>query len=95
MPQGLQVWNAAGVLILDTPMRLGRVLGTASIGNTNGSVSNALLTTGTPFWFVYSLNANAAVYQPVVSVAGSTLSWTWAASGASYNTPCALIYGVY
>lgn len=92
MPQGLQVWDASGNSILDTSMRLGRVLGVRTLtGGTNSSHVDAGLSTGTPFWIVTSLTA-PNIKQPDVSVAGTTISWTWAAGSSG---DWRLVYGVY
>ena len=95
MPQGLQVWDQFGTLILDTNMRLGRILGTATIGTTNGSVSDSNLSTGSPFWIVINESAFGMGEQPEITFAGTTLSWTWTVSGSGSNPTCTLLYGVY
>ena len=95
MSAGLQIWDASGNLIFDTPTRCGRVLGTVSFGNTNGSVSNAQFAAGTPFWFVSQTSPGYAAYQPTIAVASNTLTWTWSTSGAAGNQGGTIIYGIY
>ncbi len=94
MGQGLQVWDAAGNQIVDVSDRLGRVLGVTTLtGGTDGSVSNAGLATGTPFWACIPV-ATGAAPTPGISVSGTTLSWDFEA-GIGYAPSYRLIYGVY
>jgi len=95
MPQGLQIWDASGNLILDTSSHIGRVLGVATLtGGTNGSVTDANFSTGTPFWHLQP-NATYPTKLPDITISGTTLNWNFQAgytwSGMSFK----LIYGVY
>jgi hypothetical protein len=94
MPQGLQVWDASGNLILDLTDRLGRILGISTLTPpTDGSVINADFATGTPFWACVPVSSGRAPV-PNVSFSGTTLSWDFVA-GISYGPSYRLIYGVY
>ena len=94
MPQGLQVWDAAGNLILDLTDRLGRLLGIATLTNpTDGNITDAGFASGTP-WFVCLPISGGAVSTPQVGVAGNVISWDFIAGG-NYATNYKLIYGVY
>ena len=95
MPAGLQIWDASGNLIFDTPTRCGRVLGTVTFGTMNGSVTNAQFAAGTPFWFVSQSSPGYAAYQPTIAVVGNTLSWSWTVSGSTGNIGGTIIYGIY
>jgi hypothetical protein len=91
MPQGLQIMDADGNVIFDTNVRAGRVLGTATVAaSTAGSVSNAGLTTGTPFWIYQATTTAYFARAPTISVAGSTLSWA-----ADSDRAGLIVYGVY
>lgn len=91
MPQGLQIFDAAGNVIFDTNVRAGRVLGVASVvAATAGSVTNAGLATGTPFWAFQTTTTSYFTAAPTISVSGTTLSWG-AEAGAAGN----IVYGVY
>ena len=93
MPQGLQIWDASGNLILDTSNRIGRVLGVVTLdGNTSSSETNDGLLTGTPFYMVVFLGS-FATYSPTISIASNVISWTMP-SGAAGNF-YRLVYGVY
>ena len=99
MPQGLQVWDASGNLILDTSTRLGRILGWADIGGYpySGSIALPTIEAGaqvfvtvynpisivTPYW--------ASVY---VAVVGSNIDWSVDVTSFGDGT-LRLIYGVY
>jgi hypothetical protein len=92
MPQGLQTWNSAGDLTLDTNYDVGRVLGITSITSSAGSVTDAGLTTGRPFWWYMKDDGGSFSTQPDISVSGSTLSWSWPSGGGSNGR---ILYGVY
>ena len=76
MPQGLQVWDSSGNLIVDTNSSLGVILGTHTITKSagNGSLSVGDLSLGTPFFTVIT---STGTFYPIVSVSGSTISWTY------------------
>jgi hypothetical protein len=92
MPQGLQVWDDQGRLLVDLGDHLGRLAGSAAVtANTAGSTTNALLQSGTPFFIWIPTTEEAvtgATTMPNVTFSGSTMSWSSCyASGT-------LIYGV-
>jgi hypothetical protein len=94
MPQGMQIWDASGNLILEISDRIARVLGVASItGGTDGSVTNAGFSTGTPFWACVPV-ASGRAPVPDVSLSGTTLSWDFT-PGIGYAPSYRLVYGVY
>lgn len=87
MGAGLQVWDALGNLIFDTPDRVGRIVGTITT-TAGGSGSQAFTVPSgcTPFWFASN---NSRVYGcPSVTISGGTLSW----SGGDATT---IFYGYY
>jgi hypothetical protein len=92
MPEGLQVWDDQGRLLVDLGDWLGRLAGSAAVTiNTAGSTSNALLNTGTPFFIWIPATEEAvtgATTIPAVTFSGSTMSWTSTPASGS------LIYGV-
>lgn len=91
MGVGLQVWNAAGQLIFDTPDRVGRIVGSFLTGGTYGTSGTVNFTVPagcTGFWFT---NAPATVFAtdlPNVTISGGVLSWACQASTTVY-------YGYY
>lgn len=94
MPQGLQVWDAAGNLTLDLTDRIGRLLGIATLTSpTDGNLTDAGFASGTP-WFVCLPYSGGASSTPDVSIAGNVISWDFV-TGGSYSATYKLIYGVY
>jgi hypothetical protein len=92
MPQGLQVWDDQGRLLVDLGDWLGRLAGSTPVTlNTAGSITNVLLQSGTPF-FVWVPSTEEAVTgattMPSVTFSGSTMSWS------SVPVSGTLIYGV-
>lgn len=93
MPAGLQVWDAAGNLILDTSYRTGFVLGKVDIANAtnaSGNVTDANFANGTPFYF-YVADNTQALNEPTVAFAGNTMTWT--ATTSSWTG--SIYYGIY
>ncbi len=92
MPQGLQVWDDQGRLLVDLGDWLGRLAGSAAVTiNTAGSITNVLLQSGTPFfvWIPATEEAvTGATKMPSVTFSGSTMSWS------SVPVSGTLIYGV-
>jgi len=81
MPQGLQIWDAAGVLQLDITTRLTRIEGTIQTGTTSGSFVIPL-SSGTPFIVVMD---NSQIYTrrgPGVwlDVPTRTIRWVFSTS---------------
>lgn len=75
MPQGLQVFNASGNVILDTNVRTVRILG--QFTTTPGAPGSVNIDTsqGTPWYQVYT-NVLKNYDRPAFTLSGSTLSWT-------------------
>lgn len=91
MPQGLQIWNAAGELILDTSTRNGVVIGSTIIGTNpySGDITIPEGATNT-IWFLCTPTAGSGYpYNPVITTPNST-TLHWEATSAAR-----LIYGVF
>lgn len=78
MGAGLQVWNASGQLIFDTPDRMGRIVGSATTGTSAGSLNFPIPAGCTGFWFASGIPGIGGM--PSISLSGGTLSWTAAAN---------------
>lgn len=89
MTTGFQAWDSAGHLIVDTTSRLGRIMGVISV-SADGSLSDAQLTTGTPFYVFASIDFSS-FSQPLVTFSGATMTWATQSSGPYGGH---LIYGV-
>ena len=79
------MWNAAGVLIFDTPNRMGRIVGVVTTDGNAGSVVIPVPAGCTPLWFTSGAPSISGI--PSVSLSGNTLSWTAA--------PATIFYGYY
>lgn len=77
MPQGLQIFDSSGVLILDTTDNTGFVIGFLDFASASqsGSLTNANFSSGTPFFFSLS-DTNDGPATPDVSFSGTTMTWT-------------------
>jgi hypothetical protein len=101
MSAGLQIWNASGVLILDTSHRLGRIKGTVQLKGQGGSVA-CDMSDGTPFWsfqpdFLYAHISNVTP-PPIINISTTGISWSYSStSGLSFPNPITgwLFFGVY
>lgn len=97
MPQGLQCFNASGSLVLDVTDRLTRILGEFTAGGSDGSLSDANLSTGSPWYVLKNDNANQfnlITDSPIaITLSSSGISWTYGAYGLRKSFT--YIYGVY
>ena len=97
MPQGLQVFNPDGSILLDTNTWVSQILGNVSLAANHaaGSLNDANFTRGRPFYFVLMQEGNQGStptgnpVNKIVSVSGTTLSWN---AGA---IPAQIIYGIF
>lgn len=97
MPSGLQIWDAAGNLVLDTNTWVSHVLGTFALpaAHAAGNLSVPALASGRPFLIVLPAEGNmgaVAAGNPVantVTVSGTTITWNAAPDA------CQVIYGIY
>lgn len=89
MPAGLQVWDATGHLIFDTPDRMGRIVGwiDAAANNSGSTTQSISIPTGcTPFWFAL---ADLAFYSlPDVTMTNTSITY-------GHCGPCRIFYGYY
>jgi hypothetical protein len=90
MPQGLQIFDNSGALVLDTNTRVTRILGTAIVSE-NGSMYVATSPGGRLFAYVVAGDVvNVSSVVPVVVVSGNTISWYLDGTGeegAGSNVP--------
>lgn len=93
MAYGIRVRDAAGNITMDTNYQAGRIIGVVEV-NGNGSMVVPGLAQGIPFWVVVPLIAGGSNRYPRVSVAGTTMSWSYSNSGNYPNGSCRIFYGV-
>ena len=80
MPQGLQIWDESGNLVVDVSDRLMRSLSTINTGNSDGSVSVTGGTQGTAVGV--ALTEPMSGTTPTVTSSGNTISWTFNGAAA-------------
>lgn len=96
MPQGLQIWDAAGNIVLDTNYRTARRLGSVVTGTSNGSLYIPDFVQGQPFFISEPLLDNVAYFVlPNVVISGYTLSWSFPSQEASSRNSMSIAYGVF
>lgn len=99
MPQGLQIWDGSGNLILDTSTRLGRILGWVDVGGYpySGSIPLPAVEAGAQmFATIYNPNSLVTPYWASVYVAivAGNLDWSVDVTTFGENT-LRVVYGVY
>lgn len=91
--QGLQVFDASGVIVLDVTDRLTRVLGSFYTGTANGSIVDNNLSTGIPWYFMRDVVDDTYLTSSLfVLFTSSGLSWAFE-NEPTRNT--FVTYGVY
>jgi len=94
MPAGMQVFDAAGNLLIDITTRLSRVIGTQAIAaGSSGSLVVPNAGQGAIWWAICP--SSASRYVPLVSLSGSTISWSPNGSYPGSAVDALLIYGLY
>lgn len=86
MPQGLQIFDPSGNLVLDTSSYVVKT-GVIDIGDVSAPGSadiSAITALGGVVTPVVSNNEMTKAF-PVVSISGNTLSWSRQAAGADFN----------
>lgn len=95
MPNGLQVWDAGGVLRLDTSARVGTFIGTINTGTSNGSA--AIDTSkGTPWAYVSPLNEPSLnAILPDIRLVGNVVYWEFPSVLWGSPVPAIITFGVF
>lgn len=91
MPQGLQVWDATGALLVDTSIKIGRIYGQISKVGSGAAGSQVIpeWSKGTPFWLLIQVPTTGTYEQVSITRTGTTLNWS------SYTTGWNLYYGTF
>lgn len=100
MAQGLQVFNAQGVVVLDITDRLTRIIGQVYTGTTPGAIGVPEFAQGfgSPWAFVQQRNASANQFGrrcARVYINGTTLSWDFPGLNSWEILPAVIQYGVF
>lgn len=85
MPQGLQVFDSSGNMILSTTDRLSKVLGIVDVtAALSGSAYFSMLTQGTPYAILGQTEGAGGFLR--YSFSGTTFNW-WKQNDGPYFTP--------
>ncbi|SPA00503.1 putative bacteriophage protein [Cupriavidus taiwanensis] len=97
MPAGLQTFDSAGNLKLSLGDRVGRFTGAVVTNGADGSLTIPGTDTGEAFFVLTSLeNPMGWFSPPLVSISGSTISWTYLPTpGNPQRINCLIRYGVH
>lgn len=102
MPQGLQVFDENGNVVVNVTDRLVKYLGVVQINGTNGSITNDELSDG-DLWY-YPLNIktppptpsiHTEYHMPTITKNGKNILWDYGSYPADKRLSMVLLYGVY
>lgn len=104
VPQGLQVFDENGNVVVDITDRLTKVLGTASIRPTTtaGTITDSLITENVTLWYAVTnitydegvTAMNASIKLPVITQINGGFSWEYVGN-PRLKAGIDIIYGVY
>lgn len=93
MPNGLQVWDASGRLIVDTSARVGTFVGTVNSGTSSGSTWTDTAK-GTPWAYATPVEEPQLGHLlPDIWFEGNTLVWEFGNVQWTTNKPVIITYG--
>lgn len=97
MALGLQIWDASGNNTLDVSNSLTKTIATFTTGTSNGSVIYADLAGGRPWVAAYREPTSSATQYgaALVSVSGTTVSWTFGSLASGNRAPMRVFVGIY
>lgn len=101
MPQGLQIFNPSGGIVLDVTDSLTRTLGEVIVkSGQSGSIVNPELEKGTPWYTVIPLTVVSKVDDARIQMdsvlcvfSADTMTWQWIVN--QIRTDVKIIYGVF
>lgn len=99
MGLGVEGWDENGNLSFSTDWLVSRQLGQFTIPQDpqTGSIVDANLTLGTPWWYPLRGMIGPAFINitPRIRVSGTTLSWDWQQPFSIWRFATDVIYGIY
>lgn len=99
MPAGLQIWDAAGSLILETSTRVGTLVGHIDTLAVNGLITVPATLMGEPLLFVKQMTfpRDYVYIFPSISISGGTLRWVYPPPFNPYQTNVSvrIFYGFF
>lgn len=104
MAQGMQIYDNSGDLLIDTSTFIGNVINSITVSTGSGSITNSLLSNGTPFAFCsipstgttpFADGTESTPTWPEITFSGDTMSWTKVDDPNVTTTPFTIFYGVF
>lgn len=95
MEYGLSCYDATGAKTFEVSDRLPRALGIVNVTGTDGSLTDSNMTFGSGAGYAIFSSTDGKFFQPVVSVVGGTISWTYGGGDATTRSSGFITYGVY
>lgn len=77
MPQGLQLFNASGQMILDLTSDTFNILGSFDTTTANGSFTVPETITSPDILDVFTVGLNGFLANPNISISGNVISWSF------------------
>lgn len=95
MEAGLWIYAEDGVtLLFGSGTSNVTALGFVNTGKSNGSITHPLFAKGRPVVISALPLEGTSWVVPDITISGNTLSWAFKVSGANYNQPIRIGYGV-
>lgn len=98
MPQGLEIYDSSGALILSITDRLTKFIGSQTISS-NGSITISGLLPGNQLFAIFFEDEESAsnlfTTKPAVVVSSSSISWNYVPYTGQPNASGKLVYGQY
>jgi len=95
MPAGLQVFNSAGAVLVDTSVRIGKLVGSVTTNKVDGNIYTDT-TKGTPFYYVTTPeDPSWGALFPEVSFSGNTMYWQYSDVRATHRVNAIIMYGYF
>lgn len=95
MPAGLQVFSPTGAVLVDTSVRVGKLVGSVTTNKADGSIATDT-SKGTPFYYVTTPeDPSWGALFPEVSFSGNTMSWAYSDIQSTHRVNAIIMYGYY
>ena len=97
MALGLQIWDSSGNNTLNVSDSLTKTIATFTTSTSNGSAVYADLAGGRPWVAAYREPTSSATQYgaALVSVSGTTVSWTYGSIASGNRSPMRVFVGIY
>jgi len=97
MTYGLQIFDSSGVNTLNVSNSLTKTIATFVTTTSNGSAVYPLLSGGRPWVAAYRVPTSTSTQYgaALVSVSGTTVSWTYGSIASGNRAPMRVFVGIY